>query len=350
MEPFLFVGTGKDIVQTPRGSKCGYIHVFRIHIEDVNGEDVEVDDDDSQVDESIEDEREPRRHKVYLEHLHQTEVADPPYSLLPFQSRLLAGIGRDLSIYDVGLKRLLRKATRADCAPTTITSLNTQGNRILVGDARESIIYVVYHVDVHGNQTLMPFADDTLARYTTCSTMVDYRTVAGGDRFGNFFILRCSAWASKDSDSDGAIPLLSHQRGYLGGCSSKLETIAHFYTNDVPLSVHKTPLVSGGGEVLLWSGLQGTTGIFIPFMNRDDVDFFGTLERQMRIHDEPLCGRDHVAFRGLYVPPKGVIDGDLCERYLQLPRDKQHQIAMVCEKNIRTVKKKITEMRIRYAY
>ena len=87
------------------------------------------------------------------------------------RSRLLAGIGRDLNIYDMGLKSLLRKATRVDCAPTTVAFLNTQGNRTML------------------------FAD--------------------------------------------------------GGCSSKLETIGHSYTNNVPLSVHKSfyRWLSGAGAL-----------------------------------------------------------------------------------------------------
>jgi splicing factor 3B subunit 3 len=44
-----------------------------------------------------------------LELVHRTSVEDIPGALVPFQGRLLAGIGKHLRIYDLGKKKLLRK-------------------------------------------------------------------------------------------------------------------------------------------------------------------------------------------------------------------------------------------------
>ena len=40
------------------------------------------------------------------------------------------------------------------------------------------------------------FADDTAPRYLTSTLLLDYDTVAAGDKFGNFFTLRLPADAS----------------------------------------------------------------------------------------------------------------------------------------------------------
>jgi splicing factor 3B subunit 3 len=40
----------------------------------------------------------------------QTETDDVPTALLAFQGRLVAGVGKALRIYDLGKKKLLRKA------------------------------------------------------------------------------------------------------------------------------------------------------------------------------------------------------------------------------------------------
>jgi splicing factor 3B subunit 3 len=40
---------------------------------------------------------------------HKTPVEQPPGALLGFQGRLLAGVGRSLRLYEIGLQRLLRK-------------------------------------------------------------------------------------------------------------------------------------------------------------------------------------------------------------------------------------------------
>ncbi len=39
----------------------------------------------------------------------QTETDDVPLSVMAFQGRLVAGVGKALRIYDIGKKKLLRK-------------------------------------------------------------------------------------------------------------------------------------------------------------------------------------------------------------------------------------------------
>lgn len=316
-ETFLVVGTGKDMVVSPRSSTAGFIHVYRFH----------------------EDGKE-------LEFIHKTKIEEPPLALLPFQGRLLAGIGKDLRIYDLGMRQLLRKA-QAEVAPNMIVGLQTQGSRIIVSDVQESVTYVVYKFQ---ENKLISFVDDTIARWTTCTTMVDYETVAGGDKFGNLWLLRCPAKASEEADEEGSGAHLEHERSYLGGAPHRLSLMAHNFVNDIPTSITKTNLVAGGKDCLLWSGLQGTIGIMIPFVSREDVDFFQTLEMHLRTEDAPLAGRDHLIYRSYYVPVKGVIDGDLCERYTLLPTDKKMMIAGELDRSVREIERKISDMRTRSAY
>lgn len=68
------------MVPNPRQFSEGYVHVYRFH----------------------EDGRE-------LEFIHKTKVEEPPTALAAFQGRLVAGIGKMLRIYDLGLKPLLRR-------------------------------------------------------------------------------------------------------------------------------------------------------------------------------------------------------------------------------------------------
>ena len=282
-ETFLVVGTGKDVVVSPRSFSAGFIHVYRFQ----------------------EDGKE-------LEFIHKTKVEEPPLALLAFQGRLLAGIGTHLRIYDLGMKQLLRKC-QAQVVPNIVVGLQTQGSRIIVSDVQESVTYVVYK---YQDNLLIPFVDDVVARWTTCTTMVDYETVAGGDKFGNLWLLRCPQKASEEADEDGAGAHLVHERQYLQGAPNRSTLMCHFFPQDIPTSIQKTQLVAGGRDILVWTGLQGTIGILVPFVSREDVDFFQTLEQHLRSEDAPLAGRDHLIYRSYYVPVKGVIDGD-CE--LNLP-------------------------------
>jgi splicing factor 3B subunit 3 len=86
-----------------------------------------------------------------------------------------------------------------------------------------------------------------------CSTMVDYRTVAAGDRFGNIFANRLYI---KVSDQVGDDPMgagILHKRGLFMGVPHKTQLLAHFHTGDLITSIHKVSImmVAGGWEVLL---------------------------------------------------------------------------------------------------
>lgn len=308
-ESFLIVGTAKDLILNPRQFTEGYIHIYRFQ---ENGRE--------------------------LEFIHKTKVEEPPMALLPFQGRLLAGIGTTLRIYDLGLRQLLRKS-QAEVTPNLIVSLQAQGNRIIVSDVQQGVTYVVYKPETN---KIIPFVSDTVNRWVTSTTMVDYESVAGSDKFGNVWILRCPEKASLEADEPGSEVHLTHARPYLHATPHRVDLMAHFYTQDLPTSITKTSLVVGGQEVLLWGGIQGTIGVFIPFVSREDVDFFQSLEQHMRSEDAPLAGRDHLMYRGYYAPVKGVIDGDLCERYSLLPTDKKLMIAGELDRSVREVERKLS--------
>lgn len=318
-ETFLVVGTAKDLVVSPRSFSAGYIHVYRFH----------------------EDGKE-------LEFIHKTKVEHPPTALLAFQGRLLAGIGTDLRIYDLGMKQMLRKC-QAQAATNVIVGLQTQGSRIVVSDIQDSVSYCVYK---YQENKLIPFADDMIARWTTCCTMVDYETVAGGDKFGNLWMLRCPQKASEEADEDGSGAHLVHERQYLNGAPNRLGLMTHYFPGDIPTSIQKTNLVPGGRDVVFWTGFQGTLGMLVPFVGREDVDFFQSLETQLSSTNgnPPLLGRDHLIYRSYYAPSKGTIDGDLCETFFLLPNDKKQVIAAELDRSIREIERKISDMRTRVAY
>ena len=316
-ETFLVVGTGKDITVSPRTFSAAFIYVYRF----------------------LEDGKE-------LEFIHKTKVEQPPQALLGFQGRLLAGVGNELRIYDLGLKQLLRKC-QVQATPNLITGLQTQGSRIIVSDVQESVVFAVYK---YQENKLIPFADDAVTRWTTSTVMVDYETVAGGDKFGNIWLLRAPQKASEEADEEGSGVHLLNERQYLQGAPNRLNLMCHDFVQDIPTSIQKTQLVAGGRDVLFWTGLQGTLGIFIPFVSREDVDFFQTLEQQLRNEDPPLAGRDHLIYRSYYVPVKGIIDGDLCERFEMLHSDKKQMIAAELDRSVREISRKINDMRVRSAY
>jgi splicing factor 3B subunit 3 len=296
-EAFLAVGTAKDLSFQPYKCSSASIQIYKIS---ANGRE--------------------------LEFFHETEVSDPPTALLGFKGKMIAGVGRNLCLYDCGSRSLLRKAQASNCVPTRITDLKTQGSRLVVSDQAQSVTYVVHKDQVHPNR-LIPFIDDTIARQTTCTEMLDYDTTVGGDKFGNLWLVRCPQKVSESSDEspDGSDLLVD--KSYLGGTANRLDNVANYFANDIPISIQKTVLLSGGERIIFWAGLQGTLGALIPFTSRRQHKMFQQLELQLRSDDKPLSGRDHLAYRSYFNPVKSVIDGDLIERFLVLSRDKRESIA-----------------------
>jgi splicing factor 3B subunit 3 len=314
---YLVVGTAKDQIMMPKSCSGGFIHVYQYS------------DDGSS-----------------LSLLHKTPIEEAPLALLEFQGRLLVGMGPFLRIYDIGLKQLLRKCEE-NLDLNTIVALDTQGNRIVVGDMRNSLTYVVYKDD---DNLLIPFADDPVARHVTSCVMLDYDTAAAGDRFGNIFILKCPKAVSDASDEDSHGVFLKTQPRFLSGAPAKLSLVSHFYVQDIPTSLQRATLVVGGGEAIIYTGLQGTIGALIPFASKRDAEFFHQLESLLRQHDLPITGRDHLTYRGYYAPVKSTIDGDLCERFGMLAAEKQELIANELDRTVREVERKIAEVRIRAVF
>lgn len=315
---YLVVGTAKDLVVMPKRSNGGFIRVY----------------------EYSEDGRE-------LSFVHKTAVDEVPVAMAEFDGRLLAACGRRLRIYELGLKQVLRKAeTTLDL--NNIVSLEVHGHRVVAADIQRSLNYLVYKPSV--NQFLL-FADDAVARHITCTHMLDYETVAAGDKFGNVFLLRNTRRASRMSEEDDQGVLLKIQDPVLNSAPNKLSLVAHYYVEDVPTSLNLASLAVGGTSALIYTGIQGTIGAFIPFVSKNDAEFFQQLESLLRREDFPtLTGRDHLVFRSYYAPNKGVIDGDLCERFAILPTDKQLSIAAELDRTPREVEKKIADLRLRSVF
>jgi len=312
---FLAVGTAKDLTLTPRRFSAGYIRLYRFT---------------------------DRGKKLEL--IHRTELKDIPQALCAFKGRLLAGLGSKVLLYEVGKKKLLRKSENKNF-PTSIQSIQAQGDRIFVGDVCEAFSFVQHR---KRDKSLTIFADTTAPRFVTAQCLIDFDTICGGDKFGNVWISRLPADVSARIAKD---PTGGALRGAYGELIKvephKLNDIMQFHVGELVTSLQKCSLVPGFNEVIVYSTIHGAIGIFLPFTTRESVEFFSHLEMHMRQENQPLCGRDHLAFRSYYYPVKDCIDGDLCEQYTTLPVDVQKKIADELVSTPSEVAKKLEELRNR---
>jgi len=311
-EVFLLIGTGKDMKLQPRSSNGGFIHTYRVA-------------------------------EGRLQLIHKTPTDGIPQAMAAYQGRLLVGLGPVLRIYDLGKKKLLRKCENKTF-PCCITSIFVYGPRIYVGDVSESFHMVRYK---KSDNMLYIFADDTAPRWLTSQTLLDYDTLAGGDKFGNVFVARLPQDVSDDVEDDPTGAKIKWDAQCMNGAANKMEEVIQFHVGEAVTGLQRSALQAGGTEGIIYATLAGGIGALVPFTSREDVDFFTHLEMHLRQENPPLCGRDHLSFRSYYYPCKDVIDGDLCEQFAGMNSQRQRAIAEELDRTPGEIMKKLEDMRNR---
>lgn len=98
--------------------------------------------------------------------------------------------------------------------PNQVVNIQAVGQRIFASDVQESVYCIRYR---RAENQLIIFADDTHPRWITATTLLDYDTVATGDKFGNIAILRLPQNVSDDVDEDPTGHKALWDRGLLNG-------------------------------------------------------------------------------------------------------------------------------------
>lgn len=265
-----------------------------------------------------------------------------PTALTSLGGRLLAGVGPVLRLYDIGKRQLLRKCEAR--LPNNATVLQTMGWRVFVGDGRASVLVFQYQ---NTDNKFLLIADDTHARPVTVLLPLDYDTVAMGDRVGCLSILRLPAALAEGLDNESFMGTVTAKREHLFAAPYKLERLAEFYLGDTITSLNKSSLSLGARELLIYTTVTGSLGVFMPFLSRDEALHFQTLEAALRKESSTsLAGRDHLRHRSYYAPVKSIIDGDLCETFAILAGERQHFLSQELANTPAEIVRKLQDQRI----
>jgi len=314
---YAVVGTARDVILSPRSCTSGFLRTYKF-IEEGQA----------------------------LELHHVTPIDGVPTCLCAFQGRLLVGLGNALRIYEIGKKKMLRKC-ESRIFPNLITQIQTIQDRVIVTDIQEGAFFCRY---LSQENRLVSFADESVPRWMTCFCMLDYDTMVGGDKFGNVFVCRVPEGVADEADDDPTGSRVISERSFLNGAYHKLQHLCEFYVGESITSIHRTVLVPGGREVILYTTILGTVGILVPFTTKEDIEFFQSLEIHMRKESPSATGRDHLSYRSMYMPVRCVIDGDLCEQYASLSGEKKREIAETLDRTVAEVGKKLEDARVRVAF
>lgn len=115
-----------------------------------------------------------------------------------------------------------------------MTTIGTMGRRVYAGDLQEGFFYLRHK---KADNKLYPFAEVVGSRYVTAGLVLDYDTVAGADKFGNFFINRLPA----DVSAEVGLPGWMWNRFASQIMATQIGTIVMSWLT-LPLLLH-----SGGG-------------------------------------------------------------------------------------------------------
>jgi splicing factor 3B subunit 3 len=307
---YIVVGTVVELDQKTSLHKGGFLHVYKLS--------------------------DTKKLALY----HSTHVEDVPLAICGYGGRVLVSVGPKLRLYDLGKKKLLRKC-QSDDFPNMLRTIDTAGGRIFVGDVQESMHCVLYSPETNTFGTL---SIDVIPRYITCACPLDFETVAGGDKFGNIFVLQIPDNASTVDFATLSGPQTLWS-GDAGEKMNRFKDLTQFHVGEVITSIVKKPMVIGGADILVYTTIMGSVGTLYPFVSAEDADFFVLLEIAMRREIEILSGWRHIGYRGFYAPVKHTIDGDLCELFSTLPTESQKEIASTLDCKIEEILKKIEDTR-----
>ncbi|CAG0899378.1 unnamed protein product, partial [Cyprideis torosa] len=229
-DSFLIVGVANEYQLNPRQVNGGFLYAFKVTNK---GTDLVL--------------------------LHKTPVEEVPGAMAPLQGKVLVSVGRLLRVYEMGKKKMLRKC-ESKSIPNYITSIQTMGSRVFATDIQESTFFFKFRP--LQNQLVL-FADDTIPRWVTCSTLLDFDTVALADKFGNVAVIRLPTGTNDDTEEDPTGNKALWDRGYLNGASQKAEQVFCFHVGETVLSLQKATLIPGGNESLVYTTLSGTIGVFV---------------------------------------------------------------------------------------
>ena len=186
-----------------------------------------------------------------------------------------------------------------------------------------------------------------ICRYITSVCVLDYDTIGATDKFGNVFVLRLPSHITDDKCDTpaGATNRALWEQNNVNGAPNKLEIMAHYHLGEMCTSITLSNLVLGGPKVMLVATVMGGVYAFLPFISKEDADFFTHLEMFMRQERVTLVHRDHLSYRSYYSPVKHVIDGDICELYSSLNSSKQLEMASDVDRTPNEIMKKLEDMR-----
>ncbi|TRY50191.1 Cleavage/polyadenylation specificity factor subunit A [Cryptosporidium tyzzeri] len=279
-----------------------------------------------------------------FELVHITPIENSATALTGWRGRLLVGINKNLRVYSLGKKRLLRKSEYRNI-PQGLTWIKVVNDRIFAGDISNGVL--VFKFNNTSNQFIL-VAKDPMPRWlTSACEVLDYHTIAVSDKFDNIIVSRVPVEASDDfsfvtsftdnNNSQSSALMRTHQ----------INTVAQFHLGDIVTCLQKSQLTPTSAEAIIYGTILGSIGSLSPILNNEDIELLSKLEILLRKQKSTLLSRDHLMFRSYYSPVHNVIDGDFCQTFTILDSQIQSEIASKLDVTVEEIYKKLDDYKTR---
>jgi len=225
-----------------------------------------------------------------LSFVHKTSVGKRLVSCIQgYQDHVLVGVDNLIRLYDCGSNQLLLKSECKDL-PRNAVRMCVMGKRFVVGDAINGVHWGHYD---QRKSMLRIFADEVVDRRVTCMYVLDYNTVAVGDKFGTVSILRIPDSVNEELRADAGSEELWSKR--LFAAPWKCQEVSRFYLGETIISIKLTSLLGQQRQqqenYVLYTTIRGTVGVLLPLITTEDVDFFKSLQEEIARVNPPLLGK-----------------------------------------------------------
>eukprot|EP00727_Mastigamoeba_balamuthi_P002002 m51a1_g118 putative dna damage-binding protein 1a (1114) ;mRNA; f:362128-365815 len=273
----------------------------------------------------------------------EKEVKGAVYSMDDFGGRLLAGVNARVNVFawsdapSGGESSKYQKSLTAHCGYhghiLALYVAAVRGDFAVVGDLMKSVSVLAYRP---AEQRLEEVARDVNPAWMTAIHALDDDTYIGAENSYNFFVLQRNLGAATEED-----------RG-------RLETVAEFHIGEFVNRFRAGSLVSRPDETeaasapvrtLLFGTVNGVLGV-VAQLRKEQFEFFATVEASIRNVIRGIGNIDHVVWRSFSnerrtAPPKGFIDGDLVESFLDLSHDKMAEVVRPLNISVEELSKRI---------
>lgn len=247
--------------------------------------------------------------KGILDFVHETLLDAECTAMVAFKGQIVAAIKNRLVLFGLGQKQLLFKDEIILENCTVIKVLKNMRSFIYVGDSRNSVT-IITHSDRWGFEII---GVDPVSRAVSSMLLLDFATLCIGNHYGEITILRFPnlELLADLFNRNSTTPRSMDANPY------KLDLVSHFWVNDAVVQLQVAMLSpTAATEAIIYTGLQGTIGILIPFVSLTDYESYAEIEDALKNIEGLPLNVSISSLRGNYTPKRNIINGDFCEHVL----------------------------------